>query len=79
MATNAIATRKMAYDTITRATVTSINTAAYTDHEYHAFKCSIVEAATSVPTTIGGELHGHTWLLEDDTAYIARAGTSATL
>lgn len=77
MSTNAITTQKMAYDTIMSGMIDPITSVTCTEDDFHTFKRSIVEVATSVPTTIGEGLHGHMWLLESNADYQARSNCTA--
>ena len=68
----AITTRLAAEKATTCCGIVSIQSTGYTEEEACALKRSLVAAAKSVPTMVGGGAHGHIYLLESVAEYTAK-------
>ena len=68
----AIATRTGAIDAINQATIVPITSVDYSNDDGRKFKRSHFSAAKAVPSTIGGEAHGHLYILMDAVLYNVR-------
>ena len=65
----ATTTRNIAYNAIMAQDVRRLTSAEYTTKDFIEFEKDITMAAKSVPTTLGGGEHGHSWLVKDTAGY----------
>ena len=65
----ATTTRNIAYNAIMAQEVRRLTSAEYTTKDFIEFEKDITMAAKSVPSTLGGGEHGHSWLVKDTAGY----------
>ena len=63
---------------ISSCTFNSINSTEYLEDNVRKFKGTVVAAAKSVPLLLGGGVHGHVYLLENDPWYQVQTGSAFT-
>ena len=73
----AATTRNIAYNTILAQPVERIDSEDHSLREYLKFKKSIVRAAKSLPTELGGGANGHAWLVLSGTEFSKLDGAKA--
>ena len=65
----ATTTRNIAYSAIMDQEVQRLTSAEYTTKDFIEFEKDVTMAAKSVPSTLGGGEHGHSWLVKDTAGY----------